>query len=155
MLCDWVTKCIWAEIFQICKSWKNRNTNPKKLFLNFAALRFFSTKICKNIFSTPVIFRLKSVTQLIGPFWASWWYSQMAHSLGQRTSRRAPSNSAWGRRYDPWCATGLPIFGGQDIIRGRGGGRRVNCMAFRTGGGMRKSSVLLAFALFITKRIAD
>ena len=35
---------------------------------------------------------------------------------------------------------------------GRG---RVDCMAFRTGGGMRKSSVLSAFGVFITGGFAD
>jgi hypothetical protein len=48
------------------------------------------------------------------------------HSLGQRTSRRAPSNSVWGRRYDPWHPTGLPIFGVEDIVRDGAGGRQVN-----------------------------
>ena len=36
--------------------------------------------------------------------------------VGQGTSCRAPSNSMWGRRYDPWCPVGLPFFGVEEIL---------------------------------------
>ena len=118
--------------------WRSLWLSPYNLFLDvklphmsWTALYLFSDGIGLEA-GFRAIFRLKSVTELLGTFWASCWHSQLAQSLGQRTSRRAPSNSAWGRRYDPWRATGLPNFGVEDIVRGRGGGRRVNRMAFRT-----------------------
>jgi hypothetical protein len=56
----------------------------------------------------------------------------------------------------PEAATGLPIFGDDEIVRDGAGGRRVNCMRIKTGENAENVGFVLEFYyILITEGFAD